>query len=333
MLIAPHTRGLNQAARAAAKYLADIGVTLTHRQALDLVARTTGAPHHMAAQAALEARLVSHPRQAQPAGAPLTWAALREATLQMDDAQLSMPVMVSEGCDDSGNATFAGAQLLVQAQDPCVQAATGSFNGRQPLLLVEPAPSEEDKASATIEDLARVLSHPSLLPALWDQALPDAAFAALAQAVPHLSAQTLSQLPSDVLRGAGVEREVAHAASPQSLVPHGLTEFDLRRLRAQFEIGTGRPFDEAALLDRVQRLGLAAALLETEREHDVSLTLGPNLIFSKIERGYWSSGFGFVSDPESATGFGDDAAQHPPSLVNCPDATWVRFDQAPCIDD
>jgi len=333
MLIAPHTRGLNQAARVAAKYLAELGVTLTHRQVLDLVARTTGAPHHMAAQAALQARQA---RRAQPTDATLTWDALRHATLLMDDAQLSMPVMVSEGCDDSGNATFAGAQLLLEAQDSRVAAATGDFNGRHPLLLVEPTPEAQDKAPAIIEDLVRVLSHPDLQPALCAQALSDAAYAALASAAPYLGPQALRQLPADVLREAGIECESAQLqpqTQPQASEPLDVTDVDLRRLRAQFEVATGQPFDEVALLERVRRLGLTAALLETEHEHGVSLTLGPNLIFSKNEGGYWSSGFGFVSDPQSATGFGDDAAKHPLSLVNCPDATWVRFDQAPCIDD
>jgi len=52
-LCATRTKDLSQAARVASKYLRELGFELSHSKALDLAARMTGFPNHMAAQASL----------------------------------------------------------------------------------------------------------------------------------------------------------------------------------------------------------------------------------------------------------------------------------------
>ena len=360
MLSATSTRDLNHAARAAAKYLKEQGVELPHAKALDLVARTVGLAHHMAAQASLTDAGLLKPVTLKSYGD------LKRALGALTEQQLAMSITVSEGCDSNGNAEFFPGYEFMRADSGAIHAATdGVLEAEQPVLLFN-GPDEDDEQGgqaevfgsvpfAVVEDLCRVLAIPDVDQALYDQGVSDAAYAAMAGAARFLRTEVLELLPKDVLQQAYDDLPVT--ASPQEFSQgHGnwslssaemafatrlmrlLTgtttsgqddgeEVQVARLAAQFEMGSALPGDVARR--KVKSVGLARALDELNAEFDLQIALGPLLIASDGEQGFWCNDFGWTSCKMAASGFHAEALKPgTPSSSLFEDARMVPFSEA-----
>lgn len=128
MLYANNVRQLNLAAKTISKFMAEKGTDLPHAEALELASRLIGHSGYAPARATLE----------QPKGTPskvTIWRSLAHALGTLTDKQLDMPVVLTEGCDENGNATFSEEVLLLMANDETMAAGTGQFDPRQPLLV------------------------------------------------------------------------------------------------------------------------------------------------------------------------------------------------------
>lgn len=131
MLQANNGRQFNLAAKVIRTFLSAKGFDLKHSEALTLAARLTGHASYEAAQASLEGPAKGMAPDAQ------TWRQLAHAIGTLDEAQLDMPVQVSEGCDSDGNATFSKACQILMASADCISAGASPFADNQPVLLVE----------------------------------------------------------------------------------------------------------------------------------------------------------------------------------------------------
>lgn len=323
MLSAQSTRDLNQAARTASRFLAELGFTLPHAKALDLVARLVGKPHHMAAQAGLPSSGLARPLQVK------TWGDLQAALSALTPEQLAMSLTVSEGCDSNGNAEFYPAGTFLRAGDHSLLAASdGVLEAEQPVLLFEGSFAGDEAAAtlvpgAVVEDLCRLLAHPDLDEALHREGISDAAYSALAAASPYVSDEVLVEFSPDVLRDAYDSLPVT--ASPlefmqghgnwsltpdelaqarrlaELLVPSGTETEDVKRLMAQFEMATGKsPWFIPQL---VRKHGAEAAVRRINADHSLGLSLGPFVLASDKARGFWCNGFGWASSRLAATGY------------------------------
>ena len=128
MLYANNVRQLNLAAKTISKFMSEKGMDVAHSEALELASRLIGYPGYAAARNTLE----------QPKGTPAgisTWRSLAHALGTLTEQQLDMPVVLTEGCDENGNATFSEEVLLLMANDQSMEAGTGQFDPRQPLLI------------------------------------------------------------------------------------------------------------------------------------------------------------------------------------------------------
>jgi hypothetical protein len=86
-----------------------------------------------------------------------TWRHLAHAIGTLSDEQLDMPVQVSEGCGENGNATFSKACELVMASSDDIAAAGHIFADNQPVLLIEEFDSSTlDTDGSGVDDEYRV---------------------------------------------------------------------------------------------------------------------------------------------------------------------------------
>lgn len=346
MLSAQSTRDLNQAARAASRFLAELGLTLPHSKALDLVARLVGKPHHMAARADLPDVGLT---QAQELN---TWAQLQTALNLLTPEQLAMSITLTEGCDSNGDAEFYPSTTFCTAGDRSLQAASdGVLEPEQPVLVFASSFADpEDRALvapiARVEGLCRILAHPDLDEALHEQALSDAAYAELALAAAYVSDEVLEQFspdalqqaydslpvtssPAEFMQGHGnwslTETELASAKRLAALLapePSSVNE-DTFRLRTQYELATRKSGKFILQLSRM--VGTQEALLRLNAEHNLALGLGPWVLASDSEQGYWCNDFGWVSSRRGASGWDK------PSLMSGrwpADVTFRRYENA-----
>ena len=229
MLNANTTRDLNQAARAAKKYLNEEGLTLSHNQGLNLVARMVGYSHHMAAQAALATTGIDRPVAIKSFGD------LQKALNALTEEQLRMSVTVSEGCDENGDAEFFDCvQFMLAGDDSLLAASDGVIEANQPVLLFGGAnvnqefvpESAEQRALASltretvIDDLCRVLAHPDLDSALHRQGLSDAAYNALARATTYVNEDVLKLFNAEAL-SRGYDNLPTSSEPEEFLAGHG----------------------------------------------------------------------------------------------------------------
>lgn len=92
----------------------------------------------------------------------------------------------------------------------------------------------------------------------------------------------------------------AQAGSVPGMVSE-VSEEDLERLRMQYEVAIGESGDYALCL--VEEKGLRAALDQLFERKDLVLSIGPYVVRSESERGYWNTHQGWVYDKRSATGY------------------------------
>jgi hypothetical protein len=132
MLQAKHGRQLNLAVTVIQKFLADKGIEMSRSEVAPLVGRLTGHASYEAAQALLQGTAKG------VASDVSTWRDLGHAICSLDEQQLDLPVQVSEGCDENGNAMFAPAEMLLLASDRIINAgADVYFKPHQPILLIQ----------------------------------------------------------------------------------------------------------------------------------------------------------------------------------------------------
>ena len=66
----------------------------------------------------------------------LTFRKLKTAIEELTEEQLDMTVMVSEGCNENGNAEFFAVDALTLGMNPDIEAgADGVLEPEQPILL------------------------------------------------------------------------------------------------------------------------------------------------------------------------------------------------------
>jgi hypothetical protein len=145
MLQVQNGRQFNLAAKVIRSFFSEKNIEVKHSEALALVSRLTGHANYEAAKASLEGQTKGI------ASDVASWRQLAHAIGTLEEEQLDMPVHVTEGCDENGNATFTRALQLLLANDSAVDAGTGLFKANQPLLLVE-----KFDAEAVSEDGVRV---------------------------------------------------------------------------------------------------------------------------------------------------------------------------------
>lgn len=150
MLQAQNGRQFNLAAKTIRAFLLELTIELSHSEALTLVSRLTGHANYEAAKASLEGTA----RGVAPEVS--TWRQLAHAIGTLDEEQLNMPVQVTEGCDENGNATFTRVVRLLLANDTAVHAGTGIFQENQPLLLVEEFEATDEPNFVDTESVKRV---------------------------------------------------------------------------------------------------------------------------------------------------------------------------------
>jgi hypothetical protein len=90
--------------------------------------------------------------------------------------------------------------------------------------------------------------------------------------------------------------------------------------------------DAESIQRRISRRGLEQAIEDLNETYGVLLKMGPFIIRSESEYGYWSNDFGFVFGKDAATGYPQSDAQDPQQLtrirVLAPDAMFVAYDDA-----
>ena len=111
------------------------------------------------------------------------------------------------------------------------------------------------------------------------------------------------------------------AAMRAAVVPD---EEDMARVCMQYEVATQESSDDARAL--VARIGLAAALEQWENDRELAIRLGPCIIRSASETGYWNENQGWVFDKRSATGYSADRKDDWSALT--PDAELVEYASA-----
>lgn len=107
------------------------------------------------------------------------------------------------------------------------------------------------------------------------------------------------------------------AAMRAAVVPD---EEDMARVCMQYEVATQESSDAARAL--VERIGLAAALEQWENDRELAIRLGPCIVRSELESGYWNENQGWVFDKRSATGYSVDRKD---GSALAPDAKLVDY--------
>lgn len=359
MFTADTTRDLNLAARCASKCLKELGLGLTHAKALDLVARLTGKPNHMAAQAGLP-----DPGLAKPFVLN-TYADLQRALSTLTEQQLAMSITVSEGCDANGDAEFFPAASLSRADTGVLwQAADGVLEGNQPVLLFNQAEAQATPvrtASANagvpayvVEDLCKILLNKDVSQSLYDNGISDAANDALAMAAPYVCDEVLGEFGRDALQMAYDNHLPGTATFKEFLAGHGnwglteaenaltvrlakalavpvpapvhsLSSTDAMRLQTQFELATS--VSSSVAREAISEKGLVGAIEALSEKYDVELSLGPWVLASDADSGFWCNDFGWTRSSMAATGFSDAQASIAPTSFGS-SARWVKFSEA-----
>jgi hypothetical protein len=109
---------------------------------------------------------------------------------------------------------------------------------------------------------------------------------------------------------------------------------EAKRLEAALNLAGVSLADEDAesIQRRISRRGLEQAIEDLNETYGVLLKMGPFIIRSESEYGYWSNDFGFVFGKDAATGYPQSDAQDPQQLtrikVLAPDAMFVAYDDA-----
>ena len=107
---------------------------------------------------------------------------------------------------------------------------------------------------------------------------------------------------------------------------------EARRLAAALNLAGVPLVDEnsESIQSRIERVGLTKTVSELNSAYEVLLHVGPYIIQSKNEHGYWSNDFGFAYDRDAATGYPEADIRNPEQLklikVLAPDAIFVAYD-------
>jgi hypothetical protein len=113
---------------------------------------------------------------------------------------------------------------------------------------------------------------------------------------------------------------------------------EAKRLAAALNLAGVSLADEDAesIQARISRRGLGHAIGDLNETYEVLLNMGPFVIRSESEFGYWSNDFGFVFTKDAATGYSSTDAEDPQQLtrikVLTPDAVFVAYAEAVDFD-
>lgn len=381
MLNATSTRDINQAARAASTFLQGLGVELTHAKALDLVARTLGYPHHMAAQAAVPAQAPkavealavawTPPSELVEAVRSLVFSAVtpqgeRDKTLVAKEALEALYQVTNRLVEASVDVADTARRLANEFRDDVACKDFEAWgNEALPLfdLMAGTAATATSQSAgvpvAVVDDLCRILSHPDIDKALYDEGISDAAYSALADAAKYVSPSILADMSPDALRQAyddlpaSVSPEEfikghgnwslsesehalasrlakALAAGPKVAAVPQVSNLDvsIQRATTQLELAYGSSSVkkvEAA----IRKHGVRKALQLLNVRFDLALALGSHLIASDEEQGFWCNSFGWTSRRMAASGFSPTDAAHALNSGTFPaDVRLVPFDEA-----
>lgn len=108
------------------------------------------------------------------------------------------------------------------------------------------------------------------------------------------------------------------AALKSAVIP---SDEDMARVCKQYETATQESGDTARAL--VERIGLEAAMLRWQDVDEFVIRLGPCIVRSESENGYWNEHQGWVFDKRSATGYSADRKDDWSALT--PDAELVDY--------
>ena len=109
---------------------------------------------------------------------------------------------------------------------------------------------------------------------------------------------------------------------------------DAKRLAAALGVAGVSQADEDAetIQRRIDRRGIQRAVADLNETYEVLLQVGPYIVRSEKEFGYWSNDFGFVYDCDSATGYPASVLQDSELLkrirILAPDALFVPYEGA-----
>jgi hypothetical protein len=148
MLQAQNGRQINLAADVVRKFLTSKQVDIKHSEALQLVSQLIGYPSYHAARAGLQGVAKGVATDTS------TWRQLAHAIGTLSDEQLDMPVQVTEGCDENGNATFSEACELLMANADSIAAGATIFASNQPVLLIGEFDSPVEESDGSQADVA-----------------------------------------------------------------------------------------------------------------------------------------------------------------------------------
>lgn len=94
--------------------------------------------------------------------------------------------------------------------------------------------------------------------------------------------------------------------------------------------------DAESVQARIDRRGVERTVAVLNETYDVLLQVGPYIIRSQSEFGYWNNDFGFVYDRDSATGFPEADTKDPEQVMSiqilAPDAVFVPYATAVDFD-
>jgi hypothetical protein len=138
MLKATSTRDLSLAARALRKALGvnSLDPSMTHDQALQVVARLAGYPSHMAAAAALKQQHATVSCGHTAVTKVATYADLLKVLQRLPASQLGQSISVSEGCDANGDAEFFDVNCVVPAGHPSMLSGSDGVLETDQLVLI-----------------------------------------------------------------------------------------------------------------------------------------------------------------------------------------------------
>lgn len=145
---------------------------------------------------------------------------------------------------------------------------------------------------------------------------------AIAQAQAYLQSQGVTLNPHQLMEvTARLNGYADYATMETACVP---ADDDLTRVCLQYEVATSEP--SAVARDRVNEIGLAAAMAEWRNDRELVISLGDHIVRAESEQGFWNEHFGWVFDKGAATGYSADRNDDWASLA--PDAELVKYSTA-----
>lgn len=98
---------------------------------------------------------------------------------------------------------------------------------------------------------------------------------------------------------------------------------NVARVCAQFEMSTSCP--AAYARQSIDERGLEGAMAYLNKKHEIALSLGPMIVASASEDGFFCAGFGWTTSKMAATGYSAQLPGAKAEMVGCSDARYVTF--------